>query len=621
MNDNPTPRTSRGRRAIHAVIAVVLALFALETGARLLERARPVPPVDARSPLEFQQIPDQDTHTIEDGRIYIDLALWRGQQLAQSKGLDEFRIVVLGGSAAAGMGVAPPAAFARVMERLLNQAAPGRLVRVINLSRVGYASPQLARILEMIGPVIQPDLVLTVMGNNEFLDMVRGRTPEEIDALLLAREVERRSALTRLFRPRQRLTPIPPGMDTAPRPLDPSQRPEVADYVVRRLGRSVANMKQWARRNGADLMVATVPANKLYGDGSRDWAFAVDGDDLPREFQRARWALRYEAPEKAIEAVAGFGGDDLRGMGARWVTAMALHQLGRDDEALPMVRQLERDLYTLAVVGKGGAGLPNLYGRVLGSLANDFGEAVDLDRAAEPIVRNLPSEGATPTLYFRVGAFWYYAGEGDKAAPLLDYAEETDRTVSRAGAIINEALRRAAADTGARFYDLAGDLAEYSPLGIPGFDAFLDYCHYNVRGNRIAGRLLAGEIARRYGFDGPMPSVGDLLAEEARLRAGRETDLPDLAWWAGADYDVLRLVDEKIDDTPAYFEALEARIAREGPTPLSLTFLGNWKTYHPATQDEATLEAAEKLYRRALELDPKFEAARADLDRVAWIRQ
>ena len=49
---------------------------------------------------------------------------------------------------------------------------------------------------------------------------------EEIDALLLAREVERHSALTRLFRPRQRLTPMPPGMK-----VNSASEPEVASWA------------------------------------------------------------------------------------------------------------------------------------------------------------------------------------------------------------------------------------------------------------------------------------------------------------------------------------------------------------------------------------------------------
>jgi len=113
-------------------------------------------------------IPDRWTGRTVLTHEWLDL---RGQSVLNEKPADEVRIVFLGGSALGGWGLPTSASAVGIVERLLREASPGKKIRVLNLSRTGFGSAQLAWVFEQVAQQLQPDLVVTVMGNNERLDV------------------------------------------------------------------------------------------------------------------------------------------------------------------------------------------------------------------------------------------------------------------------------------------------------------------------------------------------------------------------------------------------------------------------------------------------------------------
>ncbi|MCZ7584633.1 MAG: hypothetical protein M5R36_15560 [Deltaproteobacteria bacterium] len=148
------------------------------------------------------------------------------------------------------------------------------------------------------------------------------------------------------------------------------------------------------------------------------------------------------------------------------------------------------------------------------------------------------------------------------------------------------------------FVDLAEEIVARSPHGIPGFETFLDYCHFNVRGHLLAAHLLAPAVARLAGIDGVHADPEAALADEAKRRGGRRTDLPELDGWAGVDYEVEYLVDEMagMKEDMAFRTDLEKRMSEEGPSPLALTFLGNRIATSGGGNSEDVLERRAQSY-------------------------
>jgi hypothetical protein len=92
---------------------------------------------------------------------------FRGPPLARQKPPNGYRVVVLGDSVAFGWGVQESECFPRVLERLLQDALPGRTVQVVNTSVPGYNTAMEVETLVDKGLVFAPDLVvLSVVGND-----------------------------------------------------------------------------------------------------------------------------------------------------------------------------------------------------------------------------------------------------------------------------------------------------------------------------------------------------------------------------------------------------------------------------------------------------------------------
>lgn len=284
-----------------SALATVLGLLAVEGVARLVELARPPGPVEARSPLGFQQLPDGDllvpVEGFSDSWRFAPGLIDDSALLVPPKLPDELRIVVVGGSAVGGWSVARRATFAAELERALDAVA-GRPVSVFNLGRIGFASPQIAWMLERTLPLLDADVVLAVMGNNERQDLFVAETLARPRLARLGRALHRRLALARLLSTDR-------VIDAAADPTPLPERADLGDVGVleaeadARLGRSIARIAAATERAGAALLVASVPVNHRYRDTAHEWEPLVEIDEARR---RQHLAVHLGSPSEDVLA-------------------------------------------------------------------------------------------------------------------------------------------------------------------------------------------------------------------------------------------------------------------------------------------------------------------------------
>ena len=172
---------SRARRFAFAAAAVVFALALAEVGARVagawgreagfvLRRPeaterRPGP----YYPIQLRKDECQATLTVRPPNVVLHgnrdlidprLREWKNPP----KGPEEKRVFVVGGSAAWGAGVEYPQTFAGRLDVALG---PG--VEVINAAENGMQSHMVARVAARIATCFQPDAVVVLTGNNEWM--------------------------------------------------------------------------------------------------------------------------------------------------------------------------------------------------------------------------------------------------------------------------------------------------------------------------------------------------------------------------------------------------------------------------------------------------------------------
>jgi GDSL-like Lipase/Acylhydrolase family len=82
-------------------------------------------------------------------------------------GTNTFRIMVLGDSLTAGIGVAEPDRFTEVLERELEARYPGVRFEVINLGVQGFETVQEYMVLRRMWPVVRPDLTIVGFFDND----------------------------------------------------------------------------------------------------------------------------------------------------------------------------------------------------------------------------------------------------------------------------------------------------------------------------------------------------------------------------------------------------------------------------------------------------------------------
>ncbi len=595
-DDGPRRRLGPVRLAFFTILTPIAFLSLVEGGARLLE-SEPIP-IEARSPCHFQQV-EQDPRFRElsglsDTGLKVDPS-WADndhQVVHVPKPDDEFRIVMLGGSALGGWGLPPQAQLSGVVQRLLGQANPGKRVRVVNLGKTGWASPQLAWTFGKAAGRLDPDLVVTVMGNNERMDLANAIALNDFqhERLLARRDALRRSALLRRLEPKPDVhldLPSPP----MPQRWDLPMHDDITAYAMARLKRTVRRL---AKDADAPMVVASVPVNHRYHRGTKEWWFVGEDRMDAEPYRTAHWAWYYDAPEAGLAAVAALDeapADLLQG----WF----LKRLGRDDEAAAAFDA------ALAGIGPdpGEAGA-----RMMAAWATQGRFGADAAKAlVVPWIDDLRAVSIEGQLPCDVPDLLWYAGDEEAAAPLYEECL-LHRFYYRADAETNAGLRAAADAAGAEFVDLDAAVRAASPHGVPAFEWFYDYCHYTPRGNVLAGTVLARALAPYLDVDpSALPTPDEALARYDALRNGSLLDRLEIEEWTGVAWDVTLLTQLRVD-------LQQDRRTGDEESWTAHAFHGNRDASTAALSSLDATRLALHSYVRALRQEPGAEVVRRNLE-------
>lgn len=515
------------RRIGFAALATGLGLLVLEGGARIVERARPSEPVEARSPLAFQQLPATPLLRPVEGfpgwRVPAPGLIDDPSLVVPPKEMDELRIVVLGGSAVGGWSVARGATFPAVLGDALDGV--GGPVRVLNLGRIGYATPQLAWAWEQLAPELEADLVVVVAGNNELHDLsVAAEAAGGARGPLLRRELFRRSALARLLRPPRPVHGEPdgrPGVGEQAPPDDPPDAEELERYAHGRLRRSLRRIARATEDVGAGLLLATVATNHRYRPTEHPWSWLPDDAWADDDVRFAWFALQYGEPGRGVAALADRQDDT-----GRLLTALLMAANRDADEAAALALPLaaaadrlpadpDRARFWLQAV----------------RLASGLGPAREAVR--EGLDRVVPHPGPRGACD-RADLLWIAEMPEARSAYAACRAKAGRY---RADDTLNAVIARTAEELDVPLVDLAGAAVARAPRGVPDYDLFYDYCHYTPRGNVWVGHLLAARVARMWELPAP-PSAA--LAERGFVTrfADRTRDEEIYGDWVGVSADV-----------------------------------------------------------------------------------
>lgn len=527
------------KRLIFSLIILALVMLSIEGAARIYEVYHPPLPADVRSRLRFQQLPREPLMEPElrgePNRLVIHFPERGGQVFTKRKPPDEVRVVIIGGSAAAGLGVEDEACFHEIIERLLNQASPEKHFQVLNLGRVGLASAQVAYLLEKVAGAVQPDVIVAVMGNNEYLDVFSAFEHDQkvLRALPLSRALQRTSALARLLRPG---LIVADSDESIPMEQKKVYLQHVQNYVTERLQRSLTKIGRVAQKQKASLLVCTMPANQKYLS-LREWFFC-GAEEQHEDFRKARWAMYVDLPGYAAYLMQKRIADDAQDISAHFVLALAHRQQGEAEGAKHHFSVVKKALQPERKYEN------QLAGRLM--LATAVAE-VDGNEAAMRLVspwieesKEYEKEESGP-----IAMFYLIAGDIEQARRL--FANSLRYRYMVANEQINRTLTESTARIpSAHLVDLAAEISTRSPDGIPGFDSFLDYCHYNQRGHLVLAHVLARAIADSYDLPGSIPSPDEALNKRRMDYRLRWEQLPPFEQWEGPSPQWLRWTDELV---------------------------------------------------------------------------
>jgi tetratricopeptide (TPR) repeat protein len=159
--------------AVASLVVFAALLAALEGVLRVTGLGAPDPARASRLGYQHLVLPALEPATRPGGT-----PVWRSadprlayQSVPREKAPNTLRVAVFGGSATAGLGYGPNAAFAHQLERMLRHALPERRVEVLNLGIVALASAQVKLLVEDACAHYDPDLLVVYSGNNEFLEL------------------------------------------------------------------------------------------------------------------------------------------------------------------------------------------------------------------------------------------------------------------------------------------------------------------------------------------------------------------------------------------------------------------------------------------------------------------
>ena len=92
---------------------------------------------------------------------------FRGAEWPETKPPGAFRIMVIGDSLTFGQGIGEDELYTTLLEKQLRAKFPGKTIEVLNLGVMGYSAVDEMKLLENIGPLLHPDLVLIGYTGND----------------------------------------------------------------------------------------------------------------------------------------------------------------------------------------------------------------------------------------------------------------------------------------------------------------------------------------------------------------------------------------------------------------------------------------------------------------------
>lgn len=585
-----------------ALLPALLLLALLEGGARLLEPRDAVRQAEARSPVAFQLLPaplftEDPPGFLAPHEEAVDAHHLR---IASPRPAGELRIVILGGSATAGWGLPPTASFVGRAERLLDGLVPDRRVRLINLARSGWGTAQIALAFDRVAEQLEPDLVVVIAGNNEYLDIANALalTDGGPTALYASRWLARSSAFYRRLLPAQ----VRPTQDAkSAEPTEAPPHPKLSQvpapermqiYAARRLHRNLRRIRATAERVGAPMILTTLAVNERFSVFDHPlWLADQEGRDR-RELREVLLPLFWGRPDLAAPALASLA-QDAADPGIAALAAAALDDPGDHEAARALAMPwLRRWAYPVPDE------LPTM-------AANYRIARAMLLKAADGALQSAPLQlaelGWIPMPRSDDGADCH-AAEALLAAGAVEEARaEFERCLPqvwlyRADRTINDQLRASAIRLGLPLIDLQATVRAAAPDRIPGWETFWDYCHYNPAGSVLMAHALAEGLRPRLAPAAPpLDPVGALAAFRAAW-VERRFDGAALEDWVGVDEDVARAIDrgqgEPLGRTPA-------------PGLMAL-WRGNRAASEAGPGRGAAAEEAERHWRAALAEDPAW---------------
>ncbi len=525
-------RLSPLRAFAFALLTPVLLLSGLEGALRLLEGPDGARSVDATSPVNFQQVPRPLFEEGTDGysvfpQLVIDAA---GLSIPRSREADELRVLLLGGSAAAGWNLPWTQNIAGAGERILDGALPDRRVRFYNLSRSGWASAQVLELFEGVVDRLRPDVVVVVSGNNEYLDIANAiaLTGGQTRRVLRARALRSRSAIARAVpMPRDLVAQTPADGEVMPSPLYREiDEPELMGaYVGERLERNIVRIVRRAQEAGAAVVVGTIGVN----DRFERWIDPLGM--LPQEIHEhpvtADYLLaRHYGPAEAGLAALEAAEEPRFGAGLAVLRGDLLLHDGRASAAAsaltPWAWLLDEDPSATAE--------QRLTMAWAGRLRDPEGAP---ERARRALVEHpLPDSGKGDC---HDGQLLYLSGAWEEARAAFA-ACRLDAWLYRAGLEANPSIQRAARRTGATLVDIDAAVRSVAEQGITGERQFWDYCHYTPEASLVAAHAVAAGVLRAIGRSEAIPSPQEASADFAARWQGRRVDPPELEHWVGVDH-------------------------------------------------------------------------------------
>lgn len=158
-----------------SLIALTLCVLGFEITVRLWDRYDPIfRPPHLEDRIVYQRT-DQSFSNYRPGSIgmthghAVRINAWgfRGPEWPAQKPPGTFRIMVMGDSLTFGQGIGEEERYTTLLEKELGDKFPGKTIEVLNLGVMGYSAVDEAKLLESIGPVLHPDLVLVGFTGND----------------------------------------------------------------------------------------------------------------------------------------------------------------------------------------------------------------------------------------------------------------------------------------------------------------------------------------------------------------------------------------------------------------------------------------------------------------------